>query len=229
MVDKLISSYRAKIYDLSIKQWWALLKKNWKLIIAPIIFLIIAIGLYWFGAVRKSVGIMLISLFVEVIPLIYFDRSMVKYHALFLQSRQNWLTETKAFLREIVPDTDLYQEEVIDELIGRLSERIAQKVPFRNIWGGIKNFAKAIILPTATYIAGVYSGDLKEIAIEVVIAYAVFGIMLLSVLCFAWAGLSDIARIIFCRDYDAAVAFREDLLDLRLLYFRFSDCSKKEH
>ncbi len=61
------------------------------------------------------------------------------------------------------------------------------------------------------------------------IAYAVFGIMLLGVACFAWAGFSDIARILFYRDYDAAIALREDLLDLRLLYFCPDGRSKKEH
>lgn len=220
MIDKLISSYRAQIYDWGIGQWCSLIKERWKPIAVSLAFLLFPVGMFLLGAARKSAVIMLLSLFVEGIPLAFFDRYMVRYHAIFLQNRQNRLKETEKFLKEVVPDVNLYRKDIIDELIRRLSERIDQRVPFKNFLNSIGRFAKAIILPVITYVAGVYSGGLEEVTIEVVATYAVFIILLLGILRLAWAGFSDIAKTFFCRDYDAAIAFREDLLDLRLLYFQ---------
>lgn len=111
--------------------------------------------------------------------------------------------------------------------IKRLSDRIDQRVPFKNFLKGIESFAKAIILPIITYVAGVYSAGLEEISIDVVATYAVFIIMLLGIVRLSWVGFSDIAKTFFCRDYNAAIAFREDLLDLRLLYFRIDKDANK--
>lgn len=219
MIDNLISSYRAQIYDWNIPQWKAFLREKWKPLIGSIIFLLLPIGLYLFGAKIKSPVVMLLSLIIEGIPLVYFDRYMVKHHAIALQNRQDRLNKAQQFLRESVPDTNLYQKAIIDELIKRLSERIDQKIPFKNFLKGVGDFAKAIILPVVTYVAGVYSGGLEGITVDIVVAYAVAVIFLLGVLRLTWAGFSAIAQTFFCRDYNAAVAFREDLLDLRLLYF----------
>lgn len=53
MIDKLISSYRAQIYDWSAKQWLAFLKK-WKPVLISLIFLLLPIGIYVFGVTKKS-------------------------------------------------------------------------------------------------------------------------------------------------------------------------------
>ena len=219
MIDKLISSYRAQIYDWSAKQWWAFLKEKWKPVLISLIFLLLPIGICLFGATKKSAIIMLLSLLAEVVPLWLLDRYTVKHHVSFLQNRQSHLKETEEFLQETIPDVDLLQKEMIDELIKRLSDRIDQRVPFKNFLKGSENFAKAIILPIITYVAGVYSAGLEKISIDVVATCAVFIIVLLGVIRLSWVGFSDIAKTFFCRDYNAAIAFREDLLDLRLLYF----------
>lgn len=219
MIDKLISSYRAQIYDWSAKQWWAFLKEKWKPILVSLLFLLLPIGIYVFGAVKKSAITMLLSLLAEAVPIWLLDRYTVKHHISFLQNRQSHLKETEEFLQKTIPDVDLLQKEMIDELIKRLSDRIDQRVPFKNFLKGIENFAKAIILPIITYVAGVYSAGLEEISIDVVATYAIFTIMFLGIIRLSWVGFSDIAKMFFCRDYSAAIAFREDLLDLRLLYF----------
>lgn len=220
MIDKLISSYRAQIYDWSAKQWLTFLKEKWKPILISLIFLLLPIGIYVFGAVKKSAIIVLVSLLTESVPLWLLDRYTVKHHVSFLQHRQSHLKKTEDFLKKTIPDANLLQEEMIDELIKRLSDRIDQRVPFKSFLKGIESFAKSIILPIITYVAGVYSAGLKEISIDVVATYAVFIIMLLGIMRLSWVGFSDIAKTFFCRDYNAAIAFREDLLDLRLFYFR---------
>lgn len=219
MIDKLISSYRAQIYDWSARQWLTFLKEKWKPILISLIFLLLPIGIYVFGAVKKSAIIMLLSLLAEAVPIWLLDRYTVKHHISFLQNRQSHLKETEEFLQKTIPDVDLLQKEMIDELIKRLSDRIDQRVPFKNFLKGIENFAKAIILPIITYVAGVYSAGLEVISIDVVATYAIFTIMFLGIIRLSWVGFSDIAKMFFCRDYNAAIAFREDLLDLRLLYF----------
>lgn len=220
MIDKLISSYRAQIYDWSAKQWWAFLKEKWKPILVSLIFLLLPIGVYMFGAVKKSAIIVLVSLLAEGVSLWLLDRYTVKHHISFLQNRQSHLKETEEFLQEVIPNVNLLQKEMIDELIKRLSDRIDQRIPFKNFLKGIENFAKAIILPIITYVAGVYSAGLEEISIDVVATYALSIIMFLGIVRLSWVGFSDIAKTFFCRDYNAAIAFKEDLLDLRLLYFR---------
>ena len=220
MIDKLISSYRAQIYDWSVKQWWAFLREKWKPLLVSLFFLLLPICIYVFGAIKKSAIIVLVSLLAEGVSLWLVDRYTVKHHVSFLQNRQNHLKETEEFLQKVIPDANLLQKEMIDELIKRLSDRIDQRVPFKNFMKGIENFAKAIILPIITYVAGVYSTGLEEMSIDIVATYAVSIIMLLGIIRLSWVGFSDIAKIFFCRDYSAAIAFREDLLDLRLLYFR---------
>lgn len=227
MIDKLISSYRAQIYDWSVKQWLAFLKEKWKSVLISLIFLLLPIGIYVFGVAKKSAIIMLLSLLAEGVSLWLLDRYTVKHHIAFLQNRQSHLKETEVFLKKTIPDVNLFQEELIDELIKRLSDRIDQRVPFKNFLKGIESFAKAIILPIITYVAGMYSAGLEEISIDVVATYAVFIIMLLGIVRLSWVGFSDIAKTFFCRDYNAAIAFREDLLDLRLLYFRIDKDANK--
>lgn len=227
MIDKLISSYRAQIYGWDSKQWWAFLREKWRPVLVSLIFLLFPIGTYVFGTIKKSAIVILLSLLAEAVPLWLLDRYTVKHHVSFLQKRQRHLKETEDFLKKAIPDVNLLQKEMIDELIKRLSDRIDQRVPFKNFLKGIESFAKAIILPIITYVAGVYSAGLEEISVDVVATYAVFIIMLLGIVRLSWVGFSDIAKIFFCRDYNAAIAFREDLLDLRLLYFRVDKDANK--
>ena len=65
MIDKLISSYRAQIYDWSVKQWLAFLKEKWKSVLISLIFLLLPIGIYVFGVAKKSAIIMLLSLLLK--------------------------------------------------------------------------------------------------------------------------------------------------------------------
>lgn len=83
----------------------------------PMTLLAFSISLSLLGSAKRSTGIMLLSLFITGIALMRSGRSIVKQHALLLQNRQSQLEETEDFLREIVPDVDLYQEKTIDELI----------------------------------------------------------------------------------------------------------------
>ena len=228
MVDKLISSYRAKIYDWTLSQWVTFWKSKKKLIIAYLFFVMALAGLFVFGVKIQSSLIMLLIFLIEAISLLMLDRYTVKHHDQFLRNRQNRLSETKSFLQDTIPNVNLYQARTLDELIGRLSDRIDERIPFKNFLKSIKDFAKAIVLPVVTYIAGVYSGGLEKINVDIVVSYGISIILLLGVIRLAWGGFSEVTKTFFCRDYNAAIALREDLLDLRLLYFSSSDNNEKD-
>lgn len=218
MIDNLISSYRAQIYDWSATQWLAFLKKKWKPVLVLLIFLLLPIGIYVFGASKHSSITMLLSLFAEVVPIYFFDHYTVKYHVVLLRNKQSRLKEAEDFLKNVIPGVNLFQKEIIDELIKRLSAYIDQRAPFKNFLKGLDAFTKSIILPIITYVAGLYSSELRDMSINIVATYAISIIILLGIIKLSWTYFSEIAKV-FCRNYNAAGAFREDLLDLRLLYF----------
>ena len=228
MVDKLISSYRAKIYDWTLSQWVTFWRSKKKLIIAYLFFVMALAGLFVFGASKQSSPIMLLVFLIEAISLVMLDRYTVKHHDRLLRNRQNRLDETKAFLQDTIPDVNLYQSKTLDELINRLSDRIDERIPFKNFLKSIKDFARAIVLPVVTFITGVYSGGLEKISVDIVASYGMSIILLLGVIRLAWGGFSEVTQTVFCRDYNAAIALREDLRDLRLLYFSASDNNGKD-
>lgn len=226
MIDRIISAYRAQIYDWNINQLKKLLREKWKFISIAIVLLLCPLVIYAIGVVKNSSIIVLVAFLVEGILIWILDRYAVKHHAAFLQNRQGHLKETERFLREVIPNVNLFQKEKIEELINRLSERIDQEAPFKNFLKGWGSFAKTIVLPIVAYVAGVYAPNLGEISFNVIASHAVFIIIFLSIVWMVWLGLSSILKSIFFRDYDAAMELWKDLLDLRLLYFLSSSDSK---
>lgn len=69
----------------------------------------------------------------------------------------------------------------------------------------------------AAYCAQIYDCSLPDISVVLV-----YGIVAIITIAFIWAMTSmllDFIRPIMCRDFDAAVSLREDLLDLQFLHF----------
>ena len=99
-----------------------------------------------------------------------------------------------------------------------MTKRIEEKIPFKKFKSSLSSFGKAIILPAITFVAGVFSSTISQMGIHVVISWVVSIILILGILSLTWSILSQALQKITCRDYDAAVAFREDLLDIQLLF-----------
>lgn len=219
MLDNLIRAYRAQIYDWDLSKWIDLCKEKPKLAAGAGAFIaLVVISIITYIRTNSSL-LLLIILLGEGISIIFMDRHVVKKYRIFLLSRQNHLNKTVSFLETALPEKDLFNVGQIEELIARLTEHIESSIPFSRFLSGFNSFAKGIILPVITYIAGMYAGNLGHLDIEIVIRWSVAIVLLLGIARFTWEGVFIILRTVTCRQYDAAIAFREDLMDIKLLYF----------
>lgn len=184
-----------------------------------IVFITLSVVLLFIWFKRKSIVALSLALLLDGFVFVLVDRCTAKEYRRFLLSQQEQLGKTISFLHSTLPDIDLYNIEQINMLIQRLTGRIEAKVPFKNFLSGLANFAKGIVLPVVTYIAGIYSKSLENVSIDTVAVDGLVIILLLGLACLVWNFFSAFIRTILCRDYDAAVSFREDLLDIKLLYF----------
>lgn len=219
MIDKIITAYRAQIYDWSAKDFWAIVKNNKLLWISILAVSLAVIALLLASLIFNKTWLAVIAFAVEVVAIIVADRVAVKRYRSALGCRQDHLNAVVEFLKTTVPGVDLYNPEHINELVSRLSDRIDEKRPFARITSKLKSFSTAIVLPVITYIAGVYASQLQEIEVGTVITYGVGIILIIATIWLALSTFLDAVRPVFCRDYDAAVSLREDLMDLLLLHF----------
>lgn len=167
----------------------------------------------------KSPLLLSIILVLECRIAIFADKYTVKQYSLFLLGKQHHLEETVSFLKTTLPGNNLFNADQIEELTVRLTKRIEAKKPFKNFLNISSNFTKIVILPVVTYVAGVYSGDLKQLDFETVAVLAMSVMLFLGIGCVACSGILVILRTMICKDRDAAIALREDLMDIKLLYF----------
>lgn len=218
MLDNLILAYRAQFYDWNFSKWKEFCKKNKMLVIISGILLLVLIISIVISIIFKSYLLMTIILFCEGIVAILVDRYAVKQYRQSLLSRKHHLDETISFLKTAL-ENKLFGAEQVEELTARLTKHIESKSPFKDFLTGLNNFAKAIILPVITYVAGVYSGNLGKFDFATVTNWAVSVVLLLGIAHFTWSYILTFLRIVICRNYDAAIALREDLMDIKLLYF----------
>jgi len=219
LIDNLILAYRSKFYDWDKEQLKSFILKNRILIWVFAAFILSAIGTLIYCIYSQSSVLMIIFLIAELILGILADRVTVKRYQKFILAKQDHLNDVVLFLQTAVPNNNLYTSKQIDEMIQRLTERIDASIPFKAFKSNLSSFGKAIILPAITFIAGVYSSTIGQIDFWVVLTWTLSGIFLLGTLGIMWGVLSNALQKITCRDYDAAISFREDLLDIQLLFF----------
>lgn len=159
----------------------------------------------------------------EAIAVICADRYAVKRHRRALESRNEHLTDVTGFLKTVIPGVDLINPDQIGELVDRLTGIIEEKRPFARIGRSMRRFANSVVVPIITFIAGVCSTYLRQMDVSVVLIYGTAAIVTTAFLWFTTSMLLDFIRPIFCRDFDADVSLREDLLDLQLLHFPTKD------
>lgn len=217
MIDRMIASYRAQIYDWNFKQWISFFRNNKKIFVKSLLCVLIPLSIYIGGLFLHNKFLIGAALVAEILAIVYIDRYSVKNHIASLKNRKQRIDETKDFLNDMFPELNWEDKDIINEVIERLTERIEKTIPLKNFINGITSFAKAIVVPIITYIAGVYSSGLEEMDISIVLTYAVAVIIFIGMIRLFWIGIYDIVRIFFNRNYDAAVALKEDLMDLRLM------------
>ncbi len=219
MIDKLISAYRAQIYDWTWDEWRLLFGKNPIIALSPLLFILAGIILVWLCYETRSVFLGLFIVIAEGIIVFILDRYAVKRYRQFLINKENGLRKTINFLKSTIETRDLYNQVQIEELIKRLSERIEKRDPLINFTNSIINFFKGIILPIIAFVFGLVSNDLSNLGWKIICSYSIIVVLILGIIRISWGGASILIRTILCRDYDAAFALREDLLDIKLLYF----------
>ncbi|AMJ40922.1 TMF family protein [Anaerotignum propionicum] len=219
MVDRLISAYRAQIYDWTWAEWRSLFKNDTALVLCLILFIVAPVFLICLYYITQSNVILILIIFAEGITVYRMDRFTVKQYRKFLSKKEDRLSKTILYLKTTMETQDLRNEVQIDELVKRLSERIEKRDTLKNFTYSVVNFGKAIILPMITFIAGVYSNDLGNLRWEIICSYSIMVVLILGFIRISWGGVSMIVRTLLCRDYDAALALREDLLDIKFLYF----------
>lgn len=219
MVERIITAYRAQIYEWSVEDLKRIFGSNKKFWITFFVGLLTLTALLVIGFLLKLYYLVIIALLFEGVAMIRADRYSVKQYRNALEARNEHLDEVADFLRTVIPDVDLYNPEQISELEDRLSHQIEKKRPFAHVGMRLKSFATAVVFPVVTYIAGVFSNYLEKLEISVVLLYGIGGIVVLATVWFTVTMLLDFLRPFFCRDFDAAVSLRESLKDLQLLYF----------
>ncbi len=215
VIDNLITAYRAEIYDMRFSELRKIIKENWKVMLLLLITIFL-LGVCIYGLIQNNSMVMLVFIVLASITLIMADRCIVGTYKTYIQRRNDRLNKLEEILLHAIPGINLSQKEIMDEIIQRLTERIEKRVPFKNLLGSLGSFSKVIVLPVITYVAGAYSSSLEQITINVVAAYAIAIVIICGVIRLSWELVSRAAKVIFCRDYHAAIALREDLLDLHL-------------
>lgn len=219
MLDNLIFAYRSKFYDWNLRETAEFYKKNKKILWVLIIFILVAIATIIYSLISRTSVLMFVLMLIELILGVVSDRLMVKRHRQFISAKKEHANNVKLFLKTVISDKDLFSKRQVEELIARLSIRIDTGAPFKKFKSNISNFGKAIIFPIVTYIAGIYTTNVSELEFMVVLAWAINIILIIGLGYVIWGMLSQGLQKITCRNYDAAIALKEDLLDIRLLFF----------
>lgn len=222
MLDNLILAYRYEFYDWNIKKFIELYSKNKMQFNILIGFIFVGLCTISYCIYTRSNLLMFIFLLAEIILIILADRFAVKRWQQIVLGKKEHLSKVILFLKTSVTENDLYNEKQIDELIKRLTERIETRIPFNNFKSSLINFGKSIILPVITYIAGIYSSEFSKTDLNTVVTLAISIVLLLGCVFIIWDFVIQSLRKIYHRDYDAAIAFKEDLLDIKLLFFKSS-------
>ncbi|MCB6365367.1 hypothetical protein LI291_04120 [Intestinibacillus massiliensis] len=219
MLDNLVLAYRSEFYDWNFKETVQFYKRNKKFLCGFIVFILITIPTIIYSLINRTIVPTLALIFIELILGIASDRLMVKHHRQIISKKKEHVKTVKLFLKTAIPDKDLYSKKQVEELIGRLSIRIDTGAPFNKFKSNLISFAKVIVFPIITYIAGMYSTNIREHEFTAVIAWTINIILIIGLVYIACGMLSQAVQKITCRNYDAAIALKEDLLDIKLLFF----------
>lgn len=219
MLDNLILAYRSKFYDWNLKETVEFYKNNKKIFWGFIVFIFITIAIIIYSLINRTTALLFFPFFLELILAIASDRLVVKRHRQFISTKKEHINDVILFLKTAIPDKDLLSKNQVEELIDRLSVRISTGAPFNKFKTHLSNFGKTIIFPIITYIAGLYTPSIRELEWMVVLVGAITIIFIIGLGYIMWGMLSQGIQKITCRNHDAAIALKEDLLDIKLLFF----------
>lgn len=226
MLETLIFAYRSRFYSGGLKKAGELIKKN-----KGLFFLLLIIALGFIATIVCSwyfnlSWMMLIPLAIEIGFIVVGDNILVKKYKTTITKESGHLKDVIIFLEKDIADYHLYNETKINELIDRLTLFI-NECPLHTGSRQIAAFSKTIILPIITFVAGVYINDIRKIETLLVFNTAWSLIIFLLLVWIILKLLRYLLQKVLFKNYNAAVAFREDLLDIRLMLFSSGSNNKK--
>lgn len=219
MLENLIIKYRVEIYKWNLRKIINSAKKNKTLTILLLAYVILILGSIILSFILSNPYILIFTYIIIVLFAILLQQYTPKDCEQFITKKQQHLYKTIAFLETALPEKSLFSAEQVDLLIERVTLFIESKTPFKKVFSRILQFAKFIILPVIGFIVGILSDRMKQIDFKSVVILALAIVVLLAFIYFIWCELVTVLQIFFCGDYNAAIAFREDLKDIKLLYF----------
>lgn len=215
MLESLIYAYRHRVYDWDLKRFLRIISQNKKLFgwsaLVLLLLLALAAGLLYVKSTALSFG------YVLVVVLIFYQAEsfLSTRYRLYVEASQSRLEKVTDLLKTTIPQIDLFTPAHVDMLVTRLSSYIEASAATATLAPTLNNFIKPVALPIAAFIAGAYASRIGQLDPVKVITWVLYLIVLLA-LCYgalAWM------RRMEGRSRCAAAALREDLLDIKLLYF----------
>lgn len=219
MLDNLIIAYRSEFYDLNLTRAIEFYKRNKKLSWGIIAFILIFIAILIFTITINNIILSVTVFLLGLVLGIASDRMTVKHYRRYISANKEQINRVAKLLNTAIPANDLLYKEQVEELIERLSVRINAGSPSNKRRAILSNWGNGIVLPIIAYIAGVYATSISKLEFTVVFTLAISIILILGLVYITFGMLAPVLQKITCRDHDGAIALREDLLDIKLLFF----------
>lgn len=219
LLDSLILAYRNKFYCWDLKKSIAFFKTNKEMLLLILGLISAGIATTIYSILASTNTWLVVFLLAEIVLWFIADHITVKRYQRVIANGKRHINEVTILLQTAIPNNNLLGKRQVEELIMRLSDRIEIGAPFHKFMLSLSKFRKVIILPTIAYIAGIYTGNIRELEFTVVITWATSIVLLIGLSYLAWGMIAQGLQKMTCRNYDAAVALKEDLLDIRLLFF----------
>ena len=152
------------------------------------------------------------------------DRYIVNNYQRGLRAREEYLLKVRKLLRTFCSSRDMCAERELTMIIDRLTEIIENRNPIKNFWREFVNFVKGIVFPIIGFFAGISATHLENMDIGYIVALGTGIVVCLGAGYILWICLTKVVHSMLFRDYDAAIALREDIKDI-LLFYTNSGCN----
>ncbi len=219
VLEVLILAYRNSIFDWTWEKIFQLIKSNKKRFLFGIVLIVASIATVIYAALNKAPFLLMIFFTGELVIIVTLDRKMVREYQQYISAKQDHLGKVVELLQSSFPEHNLFTKNHIEALIDRLNINIKMNAPFSKAKAKIENLGTTLILPIATCMIGAYATSIAQTDPIITISYAVALLLAGLIIYISFIPFFEALKALLCRDYDAMVALRSDLLDIEFLYF----------
>ncbi|MBQ8814598.1 MAG: hypothetical protein IJZ85_08905 [Lachnospiraceae bacterium] len=218
MIERLILAYRAEIYEWTVPSIVKFIKEKWKVLLIVLLPAIVILGIGILAICFEWNILIYILLLFELVYVFIVDRYIVKSHQKGLCARKEHLLKVRKLLKSFCPSRDICKERELMMIIDRLTEIIENGNPIKNLGERFIKFVKGIIFPIVGFFAGISATHFGNMDLDYIIDLGIGIIVCLGAGYVLWICLTKAVHSMVFRDYDAALALREDIKDILLFY-----------